>query len=216
MNEIQLLEWQKCKEDIVYFVRMYARTIDGIPLIMTDGLVKLLEYAQKQRLPEESKLQIVEGERISGKTTALTLIALHNSLFFSNRYTHIDCINPSAACHLMEIIKIMYSYLPKWMQQEIIESNRNMIKVYNNNKITTGCGVNHIRGNSFNTLMFDEPSCKREFKELFETAYPAIAFNNQNTKIIVASSREAGSYFNIIANESKNLILLTRDSLRSG
>ena len=58
---------------------------------------------------------------------------------------------------MLSRLKLAYEYLPKWLQQGIVEWNKGSLELENNSKvIASATSASGIRGHSINLLFIDE------------------------------------------------------------
>lgn len=107
-------EIQKCKDDILYFAENYFYIIE--PDL---GKIKipLLPY-QKRLLNSfrDNRFNIVNSSRQSGKTTCLTILALHETCFKDYRNTLIVANKEDTAKMIFKRVKLAYEELPNWLK----------------------------------------------------------------------------------------------------
>jgi hypothetical protein len=107
-------EIQKCKDDILYFAENYFYIIE--PDL---GKIKipLLPY-QKRLLNSfrDNRFNIVNSSRQSGKTTCLTILALHETCFKDYRNTLIVANKEVTAKMIFKRVKMAYEELPNWLK----------------------------------------------------------------------------------------------------
>jgi len=107
-------EIEKCKNDIVYFAKNYFYIIEPdmgkilIPLL--DYQIRLLQAFQDHRY------NIVTSSRQSGKTTVLTILALHETCFKDFRNTVIVANKEDTAKMIFKRVKLAYQELPNWLK----------------------------------------------------------------------------------------------------
>lgn len=184
----QVKEYIKCATDPVYFVEKYVKIV-----AVDKGLVPFEMYDfQKELIGKLHSNRFVIGKlpRQVGKTTTVGAYLLHYVLFNQNMNVAILANKQSTAIEILGRIKMAYEYLPKWLQQGVIEWNKGSIVLENGSRILAAAtSSSAIRGGSFNCILLDEfahiPTQIAE--EFFTSVYPTIT-SGQSTKMFIIST----------------------------
>lgn len=184
----QVKEYIKCATDPVYFVEKYVKIV-----AVDKGLVPFEMYDfQKELIDKLHANRFVIGKlpRQVGKTTTVGAYLLHYVLFNQNMNVAILANKQSTAIEILGRIKMAYEYLPKWLQQGVIEWNKGSIVLENGSRILAAAtSSSAIRGGSFNCILLDEfahiPTQIAE--EFFTSVYPTIT-SGQSTKMFIIST----------------------------
>lgn len=184
----QVQEYIKCANDPVYFVEKYVKIV-----AVDKGLVPFEMYDfQKDLIAKLHVSRFVIGKlpRQVGKTTTVGAYLLHYVLFNQNMNVAILANKQSTAIEILGRIKMAYEYLPKWLQQGVIEWNKGSIVLENGSRILAAAtSSSAIRGGSFNCILLDEfahiPTQIAE--EFFTSVYPTIT-SGQSTKMFIIST----------------------------
>lgn len=184
----QVKEYIKCANDPVYFVERYVKIV-----AVDKGLVPFEMYDfQKDLIGKLHSNRFVIGKlpRQVGKTTTVGAYLLHYVLFNQNMNVAILANKQSTAIEILGRIKMAYEYLPKWLQQGVIEWNKGSIVLENGSRILAAAtSSSAIRGGSFNCILLDEfahiPTQIAE--EFFTSVYPTIT-SGQSTKMFIIST----------------------------
>jgi hypothetical protein len=191
----EINEIKKCKQDKEYFIRKYCHIIN-----VEHGLMKFELYKYQSKLLKKiskSKRLIINAPRQSGKTITLAADILHYILFNDNKIVAIVAHKASGAKHVLSCIKLMYEYLPYWMQQGVKTWNKTKIKLENNNEIITGATTSSsIRGKSISYLYLDEFAFVGSglFEEFYKSVYPTVA-SAKSAKIVMSSTPNGLNHF---------------------
>jgi len=184
----QILEYQKCAEDPIYFMTTYIRIVS-----LDEGLVpfKMYEF-QKHivRTIHDNRFTICKLPRQSGKSTTTISYLLHYALFNPNSNIAILANKSSTARDILGRLQLAYENLPKWLQQGVINWNKGNIELENKSTIVAAAtSSSAIRGGSFNIIFLDEfafvPANIAEM--FFSSVYPTIS-SGQKTKMIIVST----------------------------
>jgi Terminase large subunit, T4likevirus-type, N-terminal/Terminase RNaseH-like domain len=184
----QVKEYIKCATDPVHFVEKYVKIV-----AVDKGLVPFEMYDfQKDLIDKLHGNRFVIGKlpRQVGKTTTVGAYLLHYVLFNQNMNVAILANKQSTAIEILGRIKMAYEYLPKWLQQGVIEWNKGSIVLENGSRILAAAtSSSAIRGGSFNCILLDEfahiPTQIAE--EFFTSVYPTIT-SGQSTKMFIIST----------------------------
>ena len=184
----QVQEYIKCATDPVHFVEKYVKIV-----AVDKGLVPFEMYGfQKDLISKLHQNRFVIGKlpRQVGKTTTVGAYLLHYVLFNQNMNVAILANKQSTAIEILGRIKMAYEYLPKWLQQGVIEWNKGSIVLENGSRILAAAtSSSAIRGGSFNCILLDEfahiPTQIAE--EFFTSVYPTIT-SGQSTKMFIIST----------------------------
>jgi len=143
------------------------------------------------KVDNQSSLFLVGNKFIpTHNTTTVGSYLLHYVLFNQNMNVAILANKQSTAIEILGRIKMAYEYLPKWLQQGVIEWNKGSIVLENGSRILAAAtSSSAIRGGSFNCILLDEfahiPTQIAE--EFFTSVYPTIT-SGQSTKMFIIST----------------------------
>jgi len=143
------------------------------------------------KVDNKSSLFLVGDKFIpTHNTTTVGAYLLHYVLFNQNMNVAILANKQSTAIEILGRIKLAYEYLPKWLQQGVIEWNKGSIVLENGSRILAAAtSSSAIRGGSFNCILLDEfahiPTQIAE--EFFTSVYPTIT-SGQSTKMFIIST----------------------------
>lgn len=184
----QVQEYIKCSQDPIYFVEKYVRIV-----AVDKGLIPFEMYDYQKNLIStlhDNRFVIGKLPRQTGKTTTVGSYLLHYVLFNQNVNIAILANKQSTAIEILSRVKMAYEYLPKWLQQGVIEWNKGSIVLENGSRILAAAtSSSAIRGGSFNCILLDEfahiPTQIAE--EFFTSVYPTIT-SGQSTKMFIIST----------------------------
>jgi hypothetical protein len=203
-SEEQVLEYQKCSEDPVYFIDNYCYIVT-----LDHGLQPFKLYdCQKKKLKvihENRKVILMDG-RQQGKTTTAAAYILWYTIFQEAKSVAILANKSSTAREIMSRYQLMYENLPMWMQQGVKTWNKGDVELENGSKVfTSATTASGIRGKSVNMLYIDEAAIiPNNIAEAFFTAvYPVISAG-QTTKILITSTPLGYNHFWKFWNDSQN------------
>ena len=199
-----ILEYQKCSEDQIYFIKKYCKIVN-----VDKGLVNFELWGFQEEMIhtfEDNRFSIAKMPRQVGKTTTVAAYLLHKILFNENYRIAILANKDRGAREILSRIQLMFEHLPKWLQQGVLEWNKGNIELENGSKIlSSATSSSATRGGSFNLLYLDEfafvPNNIQD--EFFASVYPTIT-SGQNTKVIITSTPNGMNMFYKIWTDSVN------------
>ena len=184
----QVQEYIKCSQDPIYFIKKYIKivTLDkGLePFELYDYQEKIVDTIQNNRYV------IAKLPRQTGKSTTIVAWLVHYVLFNQNVNVAILANKLKTATEIMKRLKEAYEYLPKWLQQGVVEWNKTSIQLENGSRVmASATSASAVRGGSYNVIFLDEfahvpPNVADEF---FSSVYPTIT-SGQTTKVIIVST----------------------------
>jgi len=194
-TEEQVKEYLKCSKDPVYFIKTYIKIVS-----LDEGLVPFDLWDFQEDIIEKvhsNRFVIAKLPRQTGKSTTMISYLLHYVLFNQDVNVAILANKLATARELLHRLKLAYEYLPKWMQQGIVEWNKGSIELENGSKIlASATSSSAVRGGSFNMIFLDEfayvpPGVAEDF---FSSVYPTIS-SGQTTKVLIVSTPKGLNMF---------------------
>jgi hypothetical protein len=203
-TEEQILEYQKCSKDPVYFIDNYCYIIT-----LDHGIQPFKLYdCQKEKIKvihENRKVILMEG-RQQGKTQSSVAYILWYTLFQEAKNVAILANKETAAREAMSRYQMMYENLPIWMQQGVKVWNKGDIELENGSKVfTSATTASGIRGKSVNMLYIDEAAIipNNIAEAFFTSVYPVISAGT-TTKILITSTPLGYNHFWKFWNDAEN------------
>lgn len=184
----QIDEYVKCANDPIYFVKNYVKIVT-----LDKGLVpfELYDYQEDMvRKFHDNRYIIAKLPRQSGKSTTVIGYILHYILFNQNMSVAMLANKQSTAREMLSRLKLAYEYLPKWLQQGILEWNKGSIQLENGSKIlASSTSASAVRGGSYNMLFLDEFAFVPQniAEEFFSSVFPTIT-SGISTKVLIIST----------------------------
>jgi len=200
----QLEEYAKCARDPIYFIQKYVKIIS-----LDKGLIsfELYDFQEEMvRTVHGNRFVIAKLPRQTGKSTTITAYLLHYVLFNQSVNVAILANKLSTARELLSRLKLAYEYLPKWLQQGIVEWNKGSIQLENGSKVlASATSSSAIRGGSFNCILLDEFAYvpQNVAEEFFSSVYPTIS-SGQETKMIIVSTPHGMNLFYKLWTDATN------------
>ena len=200
----QIVEYQKCSEDPLYFMENYVRIVS-----LDEGLVPFKMYGFQKKIVQtihDNRFTICKLPRQSGKSTTTISYLLHYALFNPNSNIAILANKSSTARDILGRLQLAYENLPKWLQQGVINWNKGSIELENKSQIVAAAASSSaIRGGSFNIIFLDEfafvPVNIAEM--FFSSVYPTIS-SGQKTKMIIVSTPYGMNHYYKLWTDAEN------------
>jgi hypothetical protein len=200
----ELEEFQKCKEDPIYFIRNYCKIIS-----LDKGLVKfdMFPFQEKYiRMLLENRKTVCKLFRQGGKTTC-TAAAICWYIIFSDTPQNVAVLahKASGAREILSRIKLMYEELEPFLQHAVKEWNKGSIWLSNGSKVTAAAtSASAARGGSINWLYLDEYAFvgANIADEFFASVFPTLS-SGKTTKISITSTPIGYNHFWKIWDEAE-------------
>jgi len=194
----QILEFQKCAKDPIYFMESYIRIVS-----LDEGLVPFKMYDFQRhivRTIHDNRFTICKLPRQSGKSTTTVSYLLHYALFNPNSNIAILANKSSTARDILGRVQLAYENLPKWLQQGVINWNKGNIELENKSVIVAAAtSSSAIRGGSYNIIFLDEFAfVPANIAEMFFSAvYPTISAGTKTKMIIVSTPYGMNQFYKL-------------------
>ena len=203
-TEEQVIEYQKCAEDPIYFIDNYCYIIT-----LDHGLQKFKLYdcqKEKVKLIHDERRVIIMESRQSGKTTTSAAYILWYTLFQESKNVAILANKDKTAREILSRYQLMYENLPLWMQQGVKTWNKGDVELENGSKVfTAATTIAGIRSKSVNLLYIDEAAIipNNIADAFFTSVYPVVSAGN-TTKILITSTPLGYNHFWKFWNDAEN------------
>ena len=199
----QIQEYIKCSQDVEYFCENYVKIVH-----VDRGLVSFKPYEYQIEMFDafdNNRFSICKMPRQVGKTTGVVGYLLHKILFNENYNIALLANKERQAREILSRIQLAYEWLPKWLQQGIIEWNKSNVELENGCKIlASSTSSSAVRGQSFNLVYLDEfafvPNNIQD--QFFASVFPTISSGN-TSKVIITSTPNGMNLFYKIWNDSE-------------
>ena len=196
-----LQEYVKCSEDPVYFVETYIKIIN-----INNGLQNFELYDYQKDMLESfhnERNTIVLAARQSGKSQSVCAYILWYILFNSEKVVALLANDGKVAREMLGRIQFAYEYLPKWLQQGILEWNKGSIELENNSRVIAAATTKKsVRGFSINLLYIDECAYIENWEEFSASVMPTIS-SGKESKIILVSTPYGLNHFHALWTNAK-------------
>ena len=191
----QVDEVMKCLNSPKYFIENYLKIVT-----IDKGLVPFEMYDFQRKMVDtfhDNRFTICKLPRQSGKSTIIVSYLLHYVLFNDNVNVAILANKSSTARDLLGRLQLAYEYLPKWMQQGVLNWNKGSLELENGSRIVAAStSSSAVRGSTFNIIFLDEfayvPNNIAE--EFFSSVYPTIS-SGKSSKVMIVSTPHGMNMF---------------------
>lgn len=208
----QVQEYMKCAQDPIYFSMKYMKAVS-----LNEGLIPYHPYPYQKKIIEtchSNRFVICKLPRQSGKTLTMCAYLLWCVLFNQDMNVAVLANKKTIAYEILERIKNAYQYIPKWLQQGVMEWNKGSIVLENGSRIiASATSSSAVRGLSLNIIYLDEfahiPNNIAE--DFFSSVYPTISAGKDTKVIITSTPRGLNKFYNLwkgatrkVGEEGKN------------
>ena len=201
----QIVEFQKCKEDPIYFMEKWMKIVS-----LDEGLIEFKLYPFQKKIVNtihNSRFTICKLPRQSGKSTTTVAYLMHYAMFNPNSNIAILANKSSTARDILGRLQLAYENLPKWMQQGVINWNKGNIELENKSTIVAAAtSSSAIRGGSYNIIFLDEFAfVHTNIAEMFfSSVYPTITSGKTTKVIIVSTPYGMNQFYKLWVDAEKN------------
>lgn len=202
-SQEMLDELTLCAYDPIYFIKKYVKVIH-----VDKGLVNLDLYPYQVNLVNQYHLNrkvITLQPRQFGKTISTAAYVLHFILFNDKKTVAILANKALIAREILSRIQLMYSNLPKWMQQGIVTWNKGSIELENGSRIIAqATSSSAIRGMSVSMLVLDEFAFveNNQAEDFFTSVFPTLS-SGKDTKLLISSTPHGFNHFYKLWNDAE-------------
>ena len=200
----QIAEYIRCANDVVYFCETYVKIVH-----VDRGLVEFIPYEYQKRMFksfDDNRYTICKMPRQVGKTTGVVGYLLHKLLFNENFNCAVLANKESQSIEILSRMQLAYEWLPKWLQQGVVEWNKKYIELDNGSKcMASSTSSSAVRGRSFNLIYLDEFAfVPRNIQDqFFSSVFPTIS-SGSTTKLLITSTPNGMDLFFKIWTDSEN------------
>lgn len=185
MTEEQLLDYNRCKEDFIYFINKYTYFYKYSPLLADFKLYNFQE--EVLRAVNESSSVIINSARQMGITTILMGYALWKCNFTPNYKVRLMNVSTVSGIRQLEIFRDSYERLPDYIKTPCEFDNKRKIKMGNESSIAVVPSLSTLAADM---IVIDNASFISGLSELLydKKSYPC-------SKMVVASTLYKEGWF---------------------
>jgi hypothetical protein len=194
----QVKEYVKCAQDPMYFVKKYVKAVS-----LNEGLIPYHPYPYQEKIIDtihNNRFVICKLPRQSGKTLTMCAYLLWVVLFNQDMNIAVLANKKTIAYEILDRIKNAYQYIPKWLQQGVMEWNKGSIVLENGARIiSSATSSSAVRGLSVNIIYLDEfahiPNNIAE--DFFSSVYPTISAGKDTKVLITSTPKGLNKFYNL-------------------
>jgi Phage terminase-like protein, large subunit len=199
----QLIEWNKCRKDPIYFFENYINII-----ALGKGKVLFKPYEFQKTIVKEmvdNRFVICKIPRQQGKTTTVAALLLWYVLFNEDFKIAVLAHKAEQSREILSRIQMAYEMLPHWLQQGVLIWNKGDIKLENGSIINAeATSSGSVRGRTYDIVYLDEfahvePNVQEDF---YTSTYPVIT-SGEDTKMLITSTPKGMEYFYYIWDQAE-------------
>ena len=200
----QIEEFVKCSQDPVYFCENYVKIVS-----VDKGLIPFRPYEYQKTMFKQivgNRFTICKMPRQVGKTTGVVGLLLWYVLFNENYSIAVLANKEKQSREILGRVQLAYEWLPKWLQQGIVEWNKSNIVLENGSKImASSTSSSAIRGQSYNMVYLDEFAfVPRNIQDqFFASTFPTIS-SGQTSKVVITSTPNGMDLFHKLWVDSEH------------
>ena len=203
-TEEMILEYAKCRDDIVYFCKTYIKIVN-----IDDGLIPFDMYPFQEELVNninDNRFSISLCSRQIGKSITTVAYLLHFILFNEHKQVGVIANKGTTARKILGKLKLAYTNVPSWLQSGVVEWNKGNIELENGCKIeASSTSGDAARGDSLAALFIDECAFISEnlWEEFYASVYPTIS-SSKTAKVIMVSTANGMNHYHKLWNDAVN------------
>ena len=192
-----ILEYQKCMTDPVYFAETYGKVIN-----LDEGLTPFKMYPyQKEMFKhfEDNRFSIVLACRQSGKSISSCMYILWYALFHPDQTIAVLANKGATAREMLSRITLALENVPFFLQPGTKALNKGSLEFSNNSRIIAAAtSGSSIRGLSVNLLFLDEFAFVDDAATFYTSTYPVVSSGKTSRVIITSTANGIGNIFHKI------------------
>jgi len=192
LKEIIKLEYQKCAQDPIHFMKKYCmiqHPVRGkIPFHLYPFQEKTLDQFTEHRY------NIILKSRQTGISTLTAGFALHQMLFNQDYNVLVIATKQEVAKNLVTKVRVMNQYLPSWLKQTTVEDNKLSLRYSNGSQIkATSAAGDAGRSEALSLLVFDEAAFIDKIEDIWISAQSTLSTGGN--AIILSTPNGVGNFF---------------------
>ena len=199
----QVIEYQKCMQDPVYFARNYIKIIS-----LDEGLVEFDLYPYQEKMFNHfnsTRFSIVLACRQSGKSISSVVYLLWYACFHPEKTIAILANKGAVAREMLARITLALENLPFFLQPGCKALNKGSLEFSNNSKIiASATSGSSIRGLSINLLFLDEFAFVENDAQFYTSTYPVVSAGKDTQIIVTSTANGVGNIYHKLWEGASN------------
>ena len=204
LKEIIKLEYQKCAQDPIHFMKKYCMIQHPVR-----GKIPFHLYQFQERTLDEftkHRYNIILKSRQTGISTLTAGFALWKMLFNQDFNVLVIATKQEVAKNLVTKVRVMNQYLPSWLKQTTVEDNKLSLRYSNGSQIkATSAAGDAGRSEALSLLVFDEAAFIDKIEDIWISAQSTLSTGGN--AIILSTPNGVGNFFHktwVGAEEEEN------------
>jgi len=204
-SQEEVKEYLRCARDPIYFITKYVKIVS-----VDEGLVNFELWPFQEEMVHkfhDNRFVICKLPRQVGKTTTVAAYILWKVLFTEQYSVAILANKMAQAREILSRIQLAYEWVPKWMQQGVIEWNKGNIRLENGSEIlASATSSSAIRGTSQNLIYLDEFAFVQNTlqEEFFASVFPTISSGTSSKVLITSTPNGMNLFYRIWVDSLEN------------
>lgn len=190
-----LLELDACTNNIIEFSKKFTIVHPDLG----KHQIKVRDYQERiLKMLEKNRFGLVLSGRQSGKTTVVTIYALHNLCFKNDQRVLIVANKEDTAIEILKRIRMAYEGLPNHLKPGIVNYSKTSIDLENGSSCTiSSTSSSSGRGTSVNVLIIDEMAFvdAHVMDEFWSSVYPIISSSKTAKIFSISTPNKKGNLF---------------------
>jgi hypothetical protein len=192
LKEIIKLEYQKCAQDPIYFMKKYCMIQHPVR-----GKIPFHLYQFQERTLDqfaEHRYNIILKSRQTGISTLTAGFSLWKMLFNQDFNVLVIATKQEVAKNLVTKVRVMNQYLPSWLKQNTVEDNKLSLRYSNGSQIkATSAAGDAGRSEALSLLVFDEAAFIDKIEDIWVSAQSTLSTGGN--AIILSTPNGVGNFF---------------------
>ena len=204
LKEIIKIEYQKCAQDPIYFMKKYCMIQHPVR-----GKIPFHLYQFQERTLDqfaEHRYNIILKSRQTGISTLTAGFSLWKMLFNQDFNVLVIATKQEVAKNLVTKVRVMNQYLPSWLKQTTVEDNKLSLRYSNGSQIkATSAAGDAGRSEALSLLVFDEAAFIDKIEDIWVSAQSTLSTGGN--AIILSTPNGVGNFFHktwVGAEEEEN------------
>lgn len=194
MSMDHIYEIDKCAADPVYFIENYCRIIS-----LDEGIIpfRMYDYQREMvRLYANNRFCLTLTARQMGKTATMAAYILWFAMFHETKTIAVLANKGEQAQEIMDRIRLMYEFLPFFLQPGARVYNKKTLEFDNRSKIFSAATSSaSIRGRSVDLCYIDEAAFIENDLDFYESTYPVISSGAESRVIMTTTPKGTRGMF---------------------
>lgn len=194
----QVKEYDKCKNDPIYFIETYAKIVS-----LDKGVVLFKLFPYQKRLIDaihNNRKVITKLFRQSGKSTTLAGYLAWYVLFNEYKRGAVLANKAAIAREIFGRVQFILENLPFWLQQGVLEWNKTSFELENGSScFCAASSPSSIRGKSVNLLLLDEFAHldNNLAEDFIASVFPTISSSEESKLILVSTPKGMNHFYKV-------------------